>query len=75
MKYTMKQKNERNTRLYTFWLNHQTWTYKSIGKQFKISASRVCRILKTERLKPFLMDEGYLFMEARKSVNAGKKGK
>ena len=55
MAYRLKEKRERNERLYEFWLAHQDWTLRSIANVFHISHPRVIQILHEEKKK---RDEG-----------------
>lgn len=49
MSYRLRDKKERNKRLYQFWLGHQGWTYQSIGAIFHLSGQRVWEIIKREK--------------------------
>jgi len=46
-----RRKEDRNQRLYKFWLEHPKWTYKSIAGIFHISAPRAWLIINEEHQK------------------------
>ncbi len=45
--YTQKQKQDRNQRLYAFWLDHPGMTYQAIANLFRISKPRAWDIIQS----------------------------
>jgi len=54
--YTLKAMQDRNRRLYDFWLNHKDWRIRSIAKVFGISHTRVLQLIKSEKAKRELVE-------------------
>jgi len=51
MGYKLKDKKERNKRLYEFWLSHPDFTYKAIANIFHMTTPRVWIIIQQEKRK------------------------